>query len=219
MTKRHRRKTIISSPIASLEWESLYRSRWDSLPWVSSAVPLKPLAEFFGRLALPKKVLDFGCGNGRVAEVLDALGAVTVGADCSETAVQKSKPLKNGSYVVANSLDAFPSRVFNGVVLWGILHHYPPQTWCGWIHASNNLLRSGGVILLGGFDCNDHGFRGKPVRTSPTTGSNAYCVHEELIAAVVRDVGFSVVANDTIELEDGGDDGRRRTWRYIIGQV
>jgi len=199
-------------------WEQLYSNQLGALPWVSADVPLDPLREFFDLLERPKRILDFGCGNGRVAEVLDRWGATVIGADCAGAALSNARPLQQGSYVRACSLDEFIEREFNGLVLWGVLHHYAPQTWSTWLELASKVLLSPGLILLGGFDCSDTGFEDKPVRVSPTTGVNAYCLHESFIEDVMKNVGCSVIKSNVIELQDGVTE-KRRTWRYVIGRI
>jgi hypothetical protein len=115
-------------------------------------------------------------------------------------------------------MDEFSEHSFDGVLLWGVLHHYPPQTWCSWMEAAKRIVTSPGYVLVGGFDSDDIGFQFSTIRISPTTGAKAYCLHRKQIESVMRDVDYEVVLNSEIELHDGIS-ARLRTWRYVIGKI
>ena len=51
-------------------WYDLYLNKPHMLPWIESELPLYLLKYFFDIIPVGKEILDYGCGNGRLTNIL-----------------------------------------------------------------------------------------------------------------------------------------------------
>jgi SAM-dependent methyltransferase len=197
-------KMIRSVVAPSIEaWERLYSNQPERLPWVAGEIPLQILQHFFRSVAKPHRILDFGCGLGRLSRLLDSWGGLVLGADCSRSALDYAEPLERGIYVRATSLGDFPGSQFDGLLLWGVLHHQEPTAWGRWIGDASRVLRPGGVFLVGGFARSDVEFGGRLRRISPTTGGACYALPEGKLQSLLKQAGFQSISWNQMTLRDG----------------
>jgi cyclopropane fatty-acyl-phospholipid synthase-like methyltransferase len=199
-------------------WEAIYQSPNEKLPWLGAELPVKALNQLLRTLPPGARLLDFGCGNGRLASFLARRGAYVVGCDCSPTAIKQAYPLGNrGSYFLASHVqDCAEFGPFSAMVSWGVLHHYPPTTWSTFLRESSSLLAlSPKLMLIGLFDESDPHFCGHLSRVSPTTRSLTYCATPRRLFSALAGTNFVVSLNATLRLKDAG---RRspRVWKYLI---
>lgn len=178
---------------------------------MDSEVPRRILHSFVRAVLPPRRILDCGCGTGRLARVMESLGCAVVGTDCSEGALLKAVRLERGVYVLADGFSAFQRGGFEGIVLWGVLHHVDPAKWPQWFNGARRLLPRDGVFLVAGFSPDDGLFRGKAWRRSSTTGSACFVLPQETVTAGLEDAGFDRVSFESVRLRDSN---RRadRTW-------
>ncbi len=137
---------------------------WELLADEFSHTRHNPWFEFWDLIEYVKegdRVLDLGCGNGRLCNLLKNKKAEYVGVDQSEKLIalakkkfqdQKSEfKIQNSKckFVVANALDLeekFPQNEFNVIFTIAFLHHIPSR------ELRLRVLRAcGGILKPGGF--------------------------------------------------------------------
>lgn len=100
------------------------------------------------------KVLDFGCGSGRVAlplsEMLDN-GSVH-GADVDEDAVEYVRLLQKSNCTASKSpvsppLD-FPDSSFDAVYSISVWSHFDEALGASWLEEMSRVLRPGGIAII-----------------------------------------------------------------------
>lgn len=95
-------------------------------------------------------VADVGCGPGRVAAHLDALGLDVVGIDLSPAMVARAGRDHPHLRVVLGSIDALPfdAGALAGAVAWCSIIHAPPAHRPRIFHELRRVLRPGGHLLV-----------------------------------------------------------------------
>lgn len=161
-------------------------------------------------LRYPKKVLDFGCGVGRLSGLLDGMGHRVIGVDVSQVAMTRAAllvPSATFVYVGGDGMLPFPPESFDAVVSMITFQHIQfAQVRDRYFEEFHRVLRPHG-ILLGQFNADDSGEhirwgeRGDPENYE---APDVVCNEGEL-DAYLTDKGFAVLRMwrtecDTIEI-------------------
>ncbi len=99
------------------------------------------------------KILDSGCGNGRISSVLAQQGHKVVGIDINESEIEYAKSIHhNIRFLVADSTDLpFKDNSFDHVVTLGLFGGVDRLTRSKILAESYRVVRPGGYIYLGEF--------------------------------------------------------------------
>lgn len=111
---------------------------------------LMPLIEY---TTIGDKVLDLGCGNGRLFSVLKDKDADYFGVDSSEKLIeiaQKKYPEIKERFFLANALNLpFSENYFNKIYSIAVFHHIPSQKLrIKFLQEANRVLKPGGYLIL-----------------------------------------------------------------------
>lgn len=198
-------------------WDQVYKRT--SPPWIGAEIPTEALAQF--TLRLPDhsaRVLDFGCGNGRLARHLERVGIEVIAADAAQHVLDGAVPLERGRYIRMERLSE-SERLgnFDGVLMWGVLHHYHPESWPEWLEEISRILRKNGIALIALFASSDTAFGGRKERISPTTGRLTYSANAADLAKLFS--AWDTEMCEVITLSDGNGIEKKRSWIYVIARV
>ena len=91
------------------------------------------------------RVLDVGCGVGRLTEAMANLGYRVTGYDISPGMLAKARARGDGRVTY---VDRFPSESFDWVNSFIVLQHIPPERGIVLIEQMAEALTSGGVLSL-----------------------------------------------------------------------
>jgi ubiquinone/menaquinone biosynthesis C-methylase UbiE len=99
------------------------------------------------------RLLDYGCGNGRLLEILKDKEFEYVGVDVSQEliALAKIKYFDQGkSFLkITNQISlAFPDNSFNGVFSVAVFHHFPAEHAREMAKELYRVTRPGGTIII-----------------------------------------------------------------------
>lgn len=135
-----------------LAYDTLADAYADHITGTSAEQPLElaMLAHFVDLLAEPRRVLDAGCGAGRLLPHLAGLGCLVEGVDLSAEMVRRAHADHPGFDVEVASLDALPhpDATFDGVVCWYSTIHHRDDALGAVIAELRRVLRPGGLLLL-----------------------------------------------------------------------
>lgn len=97
------------------------------------------------------KVLDLGCGNGRLLQIFEDQDIEYIGIDNSEKLIKIAKekyPQKN--FQVADALNLpFPDNCFDKIYSVAVLHHIPSiELRFQFLKEAKRTLRPGGLLVL-----------------------------------------------------------------------
>ncbi len=109
---------------------------------------LEPLYNY----ALPReKVLDLGCGNGRLLQIFKEIDIDYTGVDSSEKLVEIAKKLyPNAKFQVADALHPpFPTNHFDKIYSIAVLHHIPSEELrLKFLEGVKRVLKRDGLLIL-----------------------------------------------------------------------
>ena len=114
------------------------------------AVELAMIDYFAALLEDPRRVLDAGCGAGRMLPYLDGRGCRPEGVDLSPQMIRRAQrdhssyPSKVGSLT---ALD-YPDATFDGVFSWYSTIHNPDEDLGLMFAETARVLRPGGLLLV-----------------------------------------------------------------------
>lgn len=97
------------------------------------------------------KVLDLGCGNGRLLELFKGKNVDYMGVDNSEKLIEIAKKKNPGIFFqVADALNLpFPDNYFDKIFSIAVLHHIPLDDFRNqFIKEARRVLRPGGFLIL-----------------------------------------------------------------------
>ncbi len=122
----------------------------------TEAYLLKPLRQLLGEFApgspaAPLSVLDLGCGNGALAQLLHQWGYTVVGVDPSPSGIAAAR--QRCPSLAFHQATATPAEIealelghFNLVLSTEVVEHcYAPRQWAA---AAFNALRPGGLLIV-----------------------------------------------------------------------
>jgi ubiquinone/menaquinone biosynthesis C-methylase UbiE len=96
------------------------------------------------------KVLDLGCGNGRLAQLFVDKQVNYLGVDASEKMIEiakKNYPDKNFAVMDALNLD-LPEKSFDAVICVSTLNHFEKKEHQRFIENVKKILKPGGYLLM-----------------------------------------------------------------------
>lgn len=102
------------------------------------------------------RVLDAGCGAGRMSRYLADRGAHVEGVDLSPNMVRMARRDHPDLTFAVAPLTAlpYPDHAFDGVLLWYSIIHTPPEGQAAIFAEAARVLRPGGHVLVG-FQCGE----------------------------------------------------------------
>jgi ubiquinone/menaquinone biosynthesis C-methylase UbiE len=117
----------------------------------SSALLIRTAVEL-GRFKSGDQVADLGCGSGVFSNLLRQHGCVPVGLDISPKLIELGQRKYPGIEFLEGDVERlpFPDGSFDGVLLAGIVHHFPDPSQCA--AEVFRVLRPGGRFVA--FDPN-----------------------------------------------------------------
>jgi ubiquinone/menaquinone biosynthesis C-methylase UbiE len=100
-----------------------------------------------------EKMLDFGCGNGRLSEMLKEKNVDYFGVDVSEKLIDKAIQKYAGEKVNFEKISSsgslpFPDDFFNQVVSISVFHHFPRAHTQKMIKELYRVTKPGGVVIV-----------------------------------------------------------------------
>jgi len=95
------------------------------------------------------KILDLGCGYGRLSKVLLQLGYEVYGIDVAAWAIDEAKKYApGGSFRPYDGISIpYPAGMFDGVLTWTVLQHVPPGEILKVAHEIVQVLKHGGELF------------------------------------------------------------------------
>jgi len=118
----------------------------------SSRYSIWPELNIFGKyIENGDRVLDLGCGNGRLVELLKDKNIDYLGVDNSEKLIEIAKAkYPNVRFQLADALNIpFSDNYFDKIFSIAVLHHISSdELRCKFIQEAKRVLRPGGVLII-----------------------------------------------------------------------
>jgi len=148
----------------------------------------------------PARVADLGCGSGTFTTLLKAAGYDCVGLDISAKLIAVGHRKYPDVELIEGDIEhlPFPDASFDGVLLSGVVHHFPDPTRCA--AEVCRVLRPGGRFVA--FDPNRmnpfmwlYRDRASPLYSPLGVTANERPVLAREVAAVFERAGFDVTSH------------------------
>lgn len=180
-------------------WETIYKEKIDSLPWLKNKIPYKLLKDFISGMNGERYILDYGCGNGRHSRYLLKYCGKVDCADISSTILKSCQKLlgkRVEQYIVTPNLSIkyFSNCKYDGILVWGVLHHINKRSWPKYFKEFCRILKRNGIILLGG-----HSSRDKEI-----IARNCISPYTELKRYPLDSMVLRIILNNELEIIKSG---------------
>ncbi len=191
------------------------------LPDVSDEAPLdlamvEELARHVGA-SEHRRVLDAGCGAGRMVGFLDTLGAFDIdGVDLSPGMIEQARRTYRGRRFVVGALAdlPYPDAQFDGVLAWYSIIHTPADGLGAVMAELRRVCRPGGVVLLLGFQAGDDRERVLTSAYGHDVTLTAQLHAPATVRAALQDAGMRVTA----ELGRAPRDREKHPQAFVLAQ-
>jgi SAM-dependent methyltransferase len=160
------------------------------------------------------KILDLGCGNGRLLKFLKKVGYTDyTGIDQSEALLkQAKKAFPYEKFVLADMSDALPVRgKFDAIFLIASFHHLPPSVQLRALKQWRKFLKTGGMIFMTNWNLHQrkylpafllsllggtYGRRGVLVSWRKKLQRYYYAFTKKRLRTLLEAAGYAVLFND-----------------------
>lgn len=123
---------------------------------------LKEFFKIIGTALKKGKVLDLGCGEGRISIFFAQNNFESYGLDFAKGAIERAKKFAKEEKVsdkvnfkVGNVLRLpYPDNFFDVAVDWSVFDHIEPENWDLYLQNLLRVLKSGGFYILSVFSVN-----------------------------------------------------------------
>jgi SAM-dependent methyltransferase len=154
-------------------------------------------------------VADLGCGPGRVAAYLAAMGVPMFGVDLSPRMVELARQAYPDMRFTVGSMTALdlPDGGLGGILAFYSTHHTPPE-WLPSVFAEfRRTLAPGGVLMLGTHVGDDEHYRPTQAYGGNPVSYESFLLPLDRIADLLGQAGLAVTAR---VLQEPGDGATRR---------
>jgi len=107
----------------------------------------------------PQRILEVGCGDGRLMQSLAALGHDVLGCDLSLELFPRASPVRRRVFAASGGALPIPSDSMDCVVSSDVLEHVAPHAREQFLEELVRVTRPGGTIVLSAFFHLTLGFR------------------------------------------------------------
>ena len=113
--------------------------------------PWSDLAFISDYVRVGDNILDYGCGNGRLLEILKNKNISYVGADVSRKLIEAARTrYQSREFIKISSQGSlpFPDNSFNEVISVAVFHHFPPEYAGKMAGEIFRVAKPGGKIII-----------------------------------------------------------------------
>ncbi len=195
------------------QWDGVYSGPKEKIPWVENPIPKAELKLFIEHLPKNKTVLDYGSGDGILADFLFEQGLDISCCDVSKKAIELvNKKMPNVETWVAFHPSQIEKKGFGGLLAWGVMHHLPRERWESYIDTFIEMTSDDAVMLFGGHSMKDKDFvDGK--RISPTTGEESFAI--DFMEDLLKDKNLEIIESGYFPFKEAYSDNER-CFKYFL---
>lgn len=142
-------------------WDQIYMEHCEDAPWMleeySDQVQYH-LDKMIDNDKKGQRILEYGCGNGKVAMHFQKLGMYVDMADISHVLIQYLRKKYEGSGMGIFEVETpfvLGGRLYDIIIVWCVLHHIDPKEWNYYLEGFYQIMKVGGTLIIGGWDYTD----------------------------------------------------------------
>jgi len=197
-------------------WDEIYSRDLSTLPWVNNPYPEEVFKNFVQYLYGADEILDYGCGTGRYYNILSKTGANLTFLDVSEKALAILKASVPKAITLCSDKPVnFPEKKYDGILLWGVLHHIDPKLRESFWNELDQCFNNGGIILIGGWSKNDIEFR-NVTRISDITGTETWEIDCRIKEYLVGMLNYKLITSGSFSFTESYTNKVRLFSFYIM---
>lgn len=139
-------------------WDEVYRHHNGDAPWLTDIWAKAMIDEFAKYIDAkqPKKILDYGCGNGKIGMYFLKQQHNVEFAEISHEMVKELNAVVNNQVPIY--LVEYPREItqkYDYIIASGVFHHLNPEVWPEFLEQFYYLLNPGGKLLISGANKDD----------------------------------------------------------------
>ena len=143
-------------------WDQIYMKHINDAPWLSDTYSDRYsllIDSYLPHISRGAKLLDYGCGNGKLAYHQYERGAVIDMAEISRIMIKHLRETYSKYGINVFETD-YPSKLGNEerydiIIAWMFFCNISPEVWCFFLKDFYRLMKTDSCIIIGGWDSED----------------------------------------------------------------
>lgn len=148
-------------------WDDLYLNHFQDAPWMDDSWKTEVFSileadveKYAKKSKKPLRLLDYGCGNGRMGYAFFQKGMKVDLCDISQVLIDRLKESYKddkglGIIRAGSPAEMGAKNKYDVIIAWNLFHHINPKYWRRFVAQFLDIMKKQGILFISGWDKED----------------------------------------------------------------